>query len=104
MVTVEPVIQPATGVVPLTFSRTLLVQAPVQLTIDSELASVCADAPANVAVKPVLPAPATVTVPGKPAIPLMAAATLALLMVSPPRPSVTELLPPYWTWKDWVVP
>src|SRR3954471_16395511 len=92
------------AVLPLTFSRTVLVQAPVQLTIARDETSVCASAPPKVAVKPVLPAPALVAVPGKPGIALMAAATLVLLMARPPAPRVTELWPLYWIWNDWVAP
>ena len=79
-------------------------QAPVQLTIDTDGTSTPADAPLNVSVKPALPAPADATVPAKPGIALTAAATLALLIARPPAPRMAELLPPIWTWKDCVAP
>ena len=74
----------------------------MQPTIESEGTSVVADAPANVTVKPVLTAPVTFTVPGKPAMPFTAAAMLPLLTASPPAPSVTDVLPPSSIWNDWV--
>ena len=55
-----PAGQPATGAPPLAVSRTAAVQCRVQLTIEIAGTSVLADAPANVSVKPLLPAPADV--------------------------------------------
>ena len=103
-VTVAPAGQPAIATLPLTVSRTVDTQVPVQLTIEIEGTSEFADAPPNVSVKPPLPASAEVTVPAKPAIALTAVWTLALLIASPPAPRTAEVLPPIWTWNDWVVP
>jgi hypothetical protein len=53
-----------------------------------------AEAPVNVTVKPVEPAPVTVAVPGNPAMPLIAVVRFALEYWSPPLPMRTESLPP----------
>ena len=68
--------QVASGGPPLAVWRTLATHVPVQLTISTGGTSTPADAPAKVSVKPALPAPADVTVPAKPGIALIAAATL----------------------------
>jgi len=78
---------------PLAVSVTVEAHAPVHSTIDRSPTSVLADAPANVTLKPVLPALLTAAPPAKPAMPLMAAATLALLMAAPPAPSSVDVLP-----------
>ena len=65
--------------------------------------SVSAEAPPYVTVKPVAAAPVTVTVPAKPAMPLMAVWMLVLVYASPPDPISAESLPPMRTWKDEVV-
>ncbi len=99
---VPPEGQPATGCVPFTFSRTAAVQPGLQprLTIAIDGTSVLSDGAPNVSVKPVLPAPAAVTVPAKPGIALTAAATFPLLIARPPFPSTAELLPPIWIWNE----
>ncbi len=81
--TVAPAGQPASAAPPLAVSRTDEVQVRVQLTIEIDGTSIPADAPANVSVKPVLPAPVAVTVPAKPAMPLIAVARLALVSAEP---------------------
>ena len=102
--TVPPAGQPAIAVPPLAFSRTALVQPPVQLTISIALTSVFADAPPKVNVKPPLPAPAEVTVPAKPAMPFTAVWMFAFEIARPPAPSRTESFPFSRIWKDWVAP
>jgi hypothetical protein len=62
-VTVAPAGQVESAGPPLAFSRTADVQVPVQLTIEIAGTSTPAEAPAKVAVKPVLPALATVAPP-----------------------------------------
>jgi hypothetical protein len=85
-------------------SRTELVQPPVQLTIEIDGTSTFAEAPANVSVKPPLPAPAAVTVPAKPGMALTAAATFAFEIARPPLPRTAERLPPSSIWNDCVAP
>ena len=101
--TVAPAGQVGSGGPPLAVWRTVATHVPVQLTISTGGTSMPADAPANVSVKPVLPAPAELTVPAKPGMALIAAATLLLLTARPPAPSTAEAAPPIWTWNDWVV-
>ena len=102
--TVPPTGHPATPVPPLASSRTALVHGAVQLTIEIDGTSTFAEAPANVSVKPPLPAAADVTVPAKPGMALTAAATFAFEMARPPEPSTADRLPPSSTWNDWVAP
>ncbi len=66
-------------------------------TISISAISMAADAPPNVATKPPLPAPETLTVPAKPAMPLMAAATLLFVIAVPPLPRSDESWPPIRT-------
>ena len=92
-VSAAPSGQVASFAPPLAFSRTAAVAVPVML-IDIDATSMAADAPANVTVKPPLPALATVAPPGKPAMALIAAWMLALLSAAPPRPIAVDVLPP----------
>ena len=91
-VTVPPAGQLDSALLPLTFSRTALVQAPVQLTIGDRRDVGLASAPANVTVKPPLPAPDDVAVPVAPRIAFSAAVMLALVTARPPRPNVGRRL------------
>ena len=66
--------------------------------------SVLADAPANVTVKPVLPAPVDRGAGRRSRrCALSAAGTLALLIAAPPAPRTAEVTPLIGIWKDWVV-
>ena len=96
-----PAGQLASPAVPLTFSRTAEVQAPVQLTTEIAGTSVLASVPPNATVKPVVPAPLTVAVPA-PVIAVIAVCRFALEIAVPPAPNTAVVVPLTRSWKDCV--
>ena len=101
--TVPPAGQPATGGVPLTFSRTAAVQVGLQprLTIEIEGTSVFADASANVKREAAVARVRRRHRAGEARDRVDRGGDVRVLIARPPFPSTAELLPPIWIWNEW---